>query len=158
MTEFQPDIVYMTADAGTATALASGLPQCSSLFYIPIEGEPLGNYDWKRLISSLPVVTCSQYGADIIKRDTGKTVPYVYHGVDHDVYKVTENRDETRSRLGWTDKFVVTAVATNVRRKQIPRLIEAISILKHKYNVKDIVLYLHTIPFQGYWLDGHKLE
>jgi hypothetical protein len=62
LVEFQPDVVYMTADAGTATALAANLPAIPSLLYIPIEGEPLGNYDWRRLVSSLPTVTCSQYG------------------------------------------------------------------------------------------------
>ena len=37
------------------------------------------------------------------------------------------------------------------------RLIEAMSILYHKYNKKDVYLYLHTVPFQGHWLEGHNL-
>jgi glycosyltransferase involved in cell wall biosynthesis len=96
----------------------------------------------------------------VIKQDTGKTVPYVYHGVDHDTFRVytPERRDETRRKIGWSDKFVITAVSTNVRRKQLPRLIEAVSILRFKYKITDISLYLHTIPFQGYWLDGHNLR
>jgi glycosyltransferase involved in cell wall biosynthesis len=48
-------------------------------------------------------------------------------------------------------------VATNVRRKQLPRLIQALSILKHEYKQNDIVLYLHTVPFQKYWLEGWNL-
>jgi glycosyltransferase involved in cell wall biosynthesis len=155
--DFQPDLIYMTADAGTALVLAASTPQMPCLMYIPIEGEPIGNKDWRGLIQSLPVVTCSAYGAKIIKRDAGRDVPYIYHGVDHDVFKVNGNREEVRKRLGWTDKFVITAVSTNVRRKQLPRLIEAVSILRQRYHIKDIVLYLHTVPFQGYWLEGHNL-
>jgi glycosyltransferase involved in cell wall biosynthesis len=148
----------MTADAGTALVFATATPQMPSLMYIPIEGEPIGNGDWRGLVKSLPVVTCSAYGAKIIERDTGREVPYIYHGVDHEIFKVNGQRERTRTRLGWSDRFVVTAVSTNVRRKQLPRLVEAISILKHRHHIKDIVLYLHTIPFQGYWLEGHNLQ
>lgn len=156
--DFKPDFAYMTADAGTATALGMALPSMPALAYIPIEGEPIGNNDWRNFIRQIPVVTCSKYGVEIAKRDTGKDIPYVYHGVDHDSFKVNGRRDETRTLLGWTDKFVITAVATNVRRKQIPRLIAAFAILKNRYKQKDMILYLHTVPFQGYWLDGHNLE
>lgn len=155
--DFKPDMLYMTADAGTATTLASASPDMAALMYVPIEGEPLGNSDWRRLIRFIPVVTCSQYGVDIIKRDVGRDVPFIYHGVDHEVFKVTGTRDHYRKMMNWQDKFVIMAVSTNVRRKQLPRLIEAVSILKHKNKLKDIVLYLHTVPFQQYWLEGHNL-
>jgi glycosyltransferase involved in cell wall biosynthesis len=39
----------------------------------------------------------------------------------------------------------------------LPRLIEALAILKHQYKQKDIILYMHTVPFQNYWLEGWNL-
>ena len=128
------------------------------LAYTPIEGEPIVNQDWRSVIAGLNVITASQYGADIIARDCGVEDPqWVYHGIDHDSFKVNGRREEIRKMLGWTDKYVLMTVAANVRRKQHPRLFEALAILKHHYHQKDIILYDHTIPFDGYWLEGWKL-
>ncbi len=155
--EFKPDVAYMTADPGSVTALAYGLPDMPAFVYTPIEGEPITNRDWRMMLTLLPLATCSQYGQGVIKKSLNRDVPYYYHGVNHDTFKVTGQRDEVRKAMKWEDKFVVMCVATNVRRKQLTRLIEAISITRHKYKVKDIVLYLHTVPFQNYWLEGWNL-
>lgn len=154
---FRPDIVYMTADVGTVVALASVTPDMPSFSYIPIEGAPIVNKDWSMMLSSVPMLTCSRFGSDLIKTQLNRDVDYVYHGVDHDVYNVKGVRDDVRKAMKWDGRFVITCVANNVRRKQIPRLIEAVSILKHQYKQKDIALYLHTVPFQKYWLEGHNL-
>lgn len=156
--DFQPDVVYHTGEPGTATQFTKVVKsQIPFLAYIPIEGEPLVEPDWRATLAGVNFFTCSQYGADIVKRDLGIDVPWAYHGIDHDTFKVNGRRDEVRDMLGWRNKFVVICVATNVRRKQWPRLFEAVSILKHHYKQKDIVLYAHTVPFDGYWLEGWKL-
>lgn len=157
---YEPDIIYMTGDPGSVSALAQVIPaRVPVLAYVPIEGEPLLSSGWRSVLSSIEFFTCSQYGVDIVKRDMGIDIPFVYHGVDTDVfYPLLEGeRAAYRNRLGWDGKFVVTVVAQNVRRKQLTRLIEAIAIIKHQYGVNDVVLYLHTVPFQGYWLEGHNL-
>ena len=86
---------------------------------------------------------------------------YVYHGIDHDVfnteYRQNGMRDEVRKKMNWEDKFVVIVVSTNVRRKQLPRISEAMSILKHEFKQKDIVCYMHTVPFQHHWLEGWNM-
>jgi glycosyltransferase involved in cell wall biosynthesis len=158
--EFKPDIAFFTADLGTAVALTSVTPGSVAGFgYIPIEGGPVANQHWQLVCKALPMMTCSKYGADLIQEQFGRTIDWAYHGIDHNVYKPNPKaRDDTRSLFKWTDKFVINMTANNVRRKQIPRLIEAVAILKHKYKQKDIVLYLHTVPFQNYWLEGHNLD
>lgn len=156
--DFKPDAVYVTADTGSLLAYASVLPEEAVIVaYVPIEGEPISNQLWRAAINGVNVFTCSKYGVDIVKRDVGKDIDYVYHGVDHSSFNVNGTRDATRKFLGWEDKFVITCVANNVGRKQIPRLIEAVSILKHRYKRNDIVLYLHTVRFQNHWLEGHNL-
>jgi glycosyltransferase involved in cell wall biosynthesis len=156
--DFKPDIVYLTADPGSAVSLASACPSTvPGVGYIPIEGGPINNHNWQMLLSGLPMLTCSQYGAELIKSQLGRDVDYAYHAIDPDVFRINGKRDEIRQSQHWEDKFVIICVANNVRRKQIPRLIEAVSILKHQYGRKDIILYLHTVPFQNYWLEGWNL-
>lgn len=158
--EFDPDVIYMTGDPGSVAAVASVVPARVPLSaYVPIEGEPLINGGWRAILSAIDFSTCSQYGADIVKRDVGIDVPWVYHGVDTETFTPLDDEERAayRTRLGWDDKFVVVCVATNVRRKQLTRLIESIAVLKHQYNQKDVLLYLHTVPFQNYWLEGWNL-
>lgn len=157
--EFKPDIIYHTGEPGTTTGFMHVVPARIPFFaYVPVEGEPIVNRDWQAALKHIDWMTCSKYGADIAKRDLDVDVPWVYHGVDHEVFRVNGKRDETREKLGWTGKFVVMTVAQNVRRKQHPRLIEAISILKHQYGQRDVILYDHTVPFQNYWLEGWNLS
>ena len=155
--DFKPDLAYATADPGSVVALSHGLPEMPMLVYTPIEGEPITNRDWRMALMTLPAITTSQYGADLVEQTLHRKIPWVYHGVNHDIFKVTGIRDDIRRQFKWEDKFVIICVSTNVRRKQLPRLMEAVSILKHQYKQKDIVLYMHTVPFQNYWLEGWNL-
>lgn len=157
--DFKPDLVYHTGEPGTLTGFARVIPaRLPLLAYVPIEGEPIALSEWRAVLSGLPIITCSNYGAEVLRKYTGRTdVPVAYHGIDHEVFRVTGKREETRDILGWSDKFVVMTVAANVRRKQHTRLFEAMAILKNKYHQSDIILYDHTVPFDNHWLDGWNL-
>lgn len=157
---FEPDVIYMTGDPGSVAAMSSVIPADTAfLAYVPIEGEPIVNAGWRALLDHIDFFTCSQYGVEQVKTAIGKDIDYVYHGVDTEVFTPLDEaeRTEYRERLGWTGKFVVVCVAQNVRRKQLTRLMEAVAILKHQYNQRDVVLYLHTVPFQNHWLEGWNL-
>ena len=158
--EFEPDLIYMTGDPGSISFAANVIPEdMPFLAYVPIEGEPLMNSSWRALLSHIDFFTCSEYGVTTVKNSINKDIDFVYHGVDRELYSPLsdEERSEYRERLGWDGKFVVTSVAQNVRRKQLTRLIEAVAILKHRYNQRNILLYLHTVPFQNHWLEGWNL-
>jgi glycosyltransferase involved in cell wall biosynthesis len=158
--EYEPDAIYMTGDPGSVTGMSAVIPESAPFFaYVPIEGEPIVNTHWRTILGHIEFMTCSRYGQEVVRRDIGKDIDFVYHGVDHGVFTpmTDEDRAAMRDRLGWGDKFVVVCVAQNVRRKQLTRLIEAVSILKHEYNQSDILLYLHTVPFQNHWLEGWNL-
>ena len=153
-----PDVVFLSGDPGLLVAWFQNFSGSKKILaYIPIEGEPIVNKFWRMALSESNVITCSNYGANIVKRDVDISIDWAYHGVDHDIFNVINGRDIIRSSIGWNDKFVITCVANNVRRKQIPRLIEAVSILKHRYKRNNVYLYLHMVPFQGHWLEGHNL-
>jgi glycosyltransferase involved in cell wall biosynthesis len=158
--EFQPDVIFSMGDPGTAASHGIVIPtSIPAFFYVPVEGEPIVLPEWRNLLSSVRWMSCTKYGAEIAKRDLGVDVPWVYHGVDTEAfYPYTDTRRDTiRESLGWSDKFVVMTVAANVRRKQHPRLFEALRVLKNDFKMKDIILYDHTVPFQQYWLDGWDL-
>lgn len=155
--EFKPDVLYTTADPGTVAALTMSVPDMPFYAYTPIEGEPITNRLWRSALTTLHAATVTQYGADVVKKELGKDIPWYYHGVDRETFEVTGVRDDVRRVLGWEDKFVIMCVATNVRRKQLTRLIEAFAQLKHKYKRDNVVLYLHTVPFQNHWLEGWNL-
>lgn len=160
--DFEPDVVYVTGDPGNTAVYAGVVPmRIPYVAYVPVEGEPIVNQVWREMLSSEYVrwFTCSQYGVDIAKRDLGRNVDFVYHGVDHDVFNplTDEERAAYRKRLGWENKFVIVCVAQNVRRKQLPRLIEAVAILKRQFKQRDVALYLHTVPFQKHYLEGWNL-
>src|SRR5687768_397249 len=158
--DFAPDVIYATGDPGSIAAFALVIPaRIPVFFYVPIEGEPIVLPEWQQLLRTVPFMTCSNYGAEVARVDLQREVEMVYHGVDSEVFKplTPERRAEIREQFGWTDKFVVMTVAANVRRKQHPRLFEAIALLKNQYKQRDIVLYDHTVPFQSYHLEGWNL-
>lgn len=156
---WEPDFIYVTGDPGNAGSYALVMPErIPHLFYIPIEGEPIVAPEWRELLTTVNWMSVTEYGAAIAKRDLGVSVPWVYHGVDTEAFHPDEDRRaKVRESLGWDDKFVVMTVAANVRRKQHPRLFEAIRLIKQRHSTSDIVLYDHTVPFQNYWLDGWNL-
>lgn len=158
--EFEPDVIYATGDPGNIATFSTFLPTDIPFYaYVPIEGEPLINSDWRRLLSYIDFLTCSQYGVDVVQRDLGKKIDYIYHGVDSETFTPLseDERSQYRKQLHWDDKFVITCVAQNVGRKQLPRLIEAVAILKKQFKQRDVILYLHTVPFQSYYLEGWRL-
>jgi len=157
--DFKPDRIYLTGDPGSLTTFSTRVPQRIPMFgYVPIEGEPIVNHYWRELLRRVDFITCTRYGQKVVQQSLGKTVDFAYHGVDP-LFQPLEPqaRDAVRERLGWSDKFVLNCTATNVRRKQWPRLFEALAILKHKYHQKDILLYAHTVPFDDHWLEGWNL-
>lgn len=158
--DFQPDVIYATGDPGSVASFALVIPaRIPVFFYVPIEGEPIILPEWQQLLRTVPFMTCSNYGVEVVRRDLHREVEMAYHGVDRDVYKplTPERREQVRQMVGWTDRFVVMTVATNVERKQHPRLFEAIALLKNKFKQRDIILYDHTVPFQNFYLNGWNL-
>lgn len=157
--QIKPDMVYLSGEPGNLLAYSRHLPETAKMLsYQYIEGAPIINTRWRNVLANTNVITPTEYGAKVVEEVTGKKVPWVYSGVDHDVFNVTGIRDELRKEQGIRDgKFVIMCVAQNARRKQITRLIEAVSILRYKHKRNDIALYLHMSPFQQHWLEGWNL-
>lgn len=155
---FKPDMVYLTGEPGNLLAYARHLPETAKvLTYQYIEGAPIVNGRWQNVLAKTNVIAATQYGAQVLYETTGIERPWVYSGVDHNTFNVSGIRDDIRKAQQVEDKFVIMCVAQNVRRKQITRLMEAVSLLKFQHKRTEIALYLHTTPFQNYWLEGWNL-
>jgi len=78
---------------------------------------------------------------EYFKKNGIDNVDYLYHGVDLDTYKRFSH--VKKEDFGFTGEIVIGFIGENTERKDIPKLIYAVSELSKKY---DLNLYLHTNP------------
>ena len=100
----------------------------------PQDGEPpIPN--WKYIYSTADkVVAMSKYGQKIFKKYFNMNVPYIYHGVDTNLFKKQDRPDILK------DKFVVGDINRNQPRKQPVRVIQAFA--KFAKDKPDALLHL----------------
>lgn len=173
---WDPDFVFIEADPGQVyfhmgriANYRQGGKRPKVLAHCYIEGEPMMTA-WTRLCNDTlgqqlgepdftldSVMVPTQYGASVVKGQTGRVCPVVPVGIDmREWYPYApEVRDELRARLGWTDKFVCMYVGANVARKQHPRLFAAIK--RARELVPNLLCYDHCKPFSGFYLQGWNL-
>jgi len=165
----KPDLLCLMMDVGTAYEWLrhQGLKELYTVAYLAIEGAPLMP-SWCKVIKEIQrAVVFTKFTAEAVKMQTGLDLPVIPHGIDHAPFKQygPEARDGIRKQFkvnqetgeSWEGKFVVGYVKRNIGRGQHPRLIEAMKILKQRgYN--DIILYLHCVPFEKFFLDGWNLH
>lgn len=180
LTAWRPDVVFIMADPGQVFIQRQHIQRVygnderpAVVAYMPIEGEPLMPA-WRMLLNkdrfpakdatgnlvdlSLDaVISVSQYGQGVAERETGRSIPYAWHGINPEAWQPLDPEERTaiRARLGWTDRFVCIEVATNVARKEHPRLFDAIKAAREL--VPNVLLYDHTRPFNNFYLGGHNL-
>tara|TARA_Y100000004_G_scaffold33510_3_gene35573 strand:- start:32364 stop:33695 length:1332 start_codon:yes stop_codon:yes gene_type:complete len=152
--------------------------------YLPVDGYPISR-EWMDILKLVHTpVWMSEFGrqqfkeyvdmfksegsADFALRDPvidryeGLETPMVYHGVDHQnfVPLSDEQKREARERLG-IGRFdtVFLSVGRNQNRKQIPRLLEAFSMMLEKHPSPSTVgLVLHCgDPQDSYGMGGWNL-
>ena len=166
----KPDVVCIVADPVSFhdTWKVTELRQVPVLLYGPTEGGPL-LYPWSNSFQELlwlpkgrggKCATYTNFSAQVIRdclQDETKPIEVVPHGADHQPFRqyAKGDRDEIRKRLGWSSRFVVGNVCTNAGRKQLPRLMEAVALARER--IPELLLYLHTNPFNGFELGGHNL-
>lgn len=165
----KPELLCLMMDVGTAYEWLRHreLKKLYTVAYLAIEGAPLMP-SWCKIIKEIQrVIVFTNFTAEAIKMQTGLDVPVIPHGIDHAPFERydPEVRDTIRKQFkvnpetgeSWEGKFVVGYVKRNIERGQHPRLIEAMQILKQRGH-KDIILYLHCVPFEKFFLDGWNLH
>lgn len=165
----QPDLIFICADPGSIGEFRRNVQvrRVKNLVYSPVEGAPLLP-PWSDMLREIVlsggrVTTYTEFGRQTIeagfaKDDPPHTIEVLPHGVDHAPFERYEGqmlRKKIREFLGWQDKFVVINVARNAGRKNLPKWMEAVKIASGL--IPNLTAYLHTVPFENYFLGGHNL-
>lgn len=161
----KPDVIFINSDPGTAANWFRELERNSAqhiptVLYAPIEGAPVHPQYAAAFKVATRAVTYTEWSSRVLAEEHDLHVPFVYHGVDTDVFRPAPNegmRRELRRRLGWENRFVVLYVARNAGRKAQDRLIKALAEL-HAHGERDVLLALHCTPFDNNQLQGWDLD
>jgi hypothetical protein len=90
-------------------------------------------------------IAMSRYGEGEMKR-LGIDCFYAPHMINCEVYQPSaEIREAQREKLGWTDKFVIGQVGTNVRERK-NWTASFLALQKFRRYHDDVVMYCHTNP------------
>ena len=116
--------------------------------YIPVDGTPVYP-EYVEMIKryvDYPVLYTKFAVEEIKKTDPTLELPYVYHGVDLELFKKLPKalRDKVRKQNGFEGKFVVLTAGVNQLRKQFQLVIQAFS--EFAKDKEDVFLYMHTQP------------
>jgi glycosyltransferase involved in cell wall biosynthesis len=159
--DFRPDVLFCHNEPGGLMAYSMGIPAeylNRLLSCMPIEGEPIAKAEHRSILSQTEFFTVSRFGVEVVRKSIRKNVEFAYEGVDHEVFRPDKAmRDAVRKSMKLEERFVINVTATNVRRKQLPRLLEAVAHLRFQFKQEDIVLYVHAVPFMSHWLEGWNL-
>ncbi len=103
--------------------------------YAPQDGDP-PMPQWEHIYRMADnVVAMSKYGQWVFKQWFGMNVPWIYHGVDTEIFKPLNNKPK---ELG--DKFIVGNLNRNQPRKQPVRTMMAFA--KFAKDKKDVALHM----------------
>jgi glycosyltransferase involved in cell wall biosynthesis len=125
------------------------------VLYFPVDADL--DADWVQVIEQADrPVAYTKYGQQKAL-EHGLQVPYIYHGVDLDIFKPLLPAERTFCRAQYMsadDKdFIITNVNRNQHRKDLPRTI--LAFVQIKKQIPKAKLYLHTEVDNR---SGHDLE
>jgi D-inositol-3-phosphate glycosyltransferase len=163
----RPDVLFLNADPGCVwnwqEFLASwglGADVLPTVVYAPVEGAPVAPLYADAFRRATVAYTYTRWSSETLAREHGLPVPWVYHGVDRQVFRPLSRaeRERVRAELGWSGRFVIAYVARNVARKGHDRLLKAVAYLIREHGMDDLLLYLHCQPFEQHLLGGWDLR
>lgn len=162
---FNPDVLFTINDYDALNWMPNDVLRVSNelnkdikwCWYFPVDGEPFRQryIDMMNRTVKYPV-TYTKWAQDVVKKtDSSFDIPYVYHGVDRNLFSPLskEAKLEARRKLNIDeDAFVVLSMGVNQLRKQFNMVIEA---FKHFRKGKEdkAILYLHTQQVTNYGWD-----
>lgn len=118
--------------------------------YVPTDCAPIPRKAVRGLLAADAVVAASAFGRESLARALPeRDIGMVYHGVDRDVFRPLDDRDNMRAENGLADRFVVGFVGRNQPRKQLACLIKGFA--RFAEGCPEAFLYLHTTQEPGGW-------
>lgn len=144
--DFKPDYLITLGDYWMVDYIAE--PKMQELlkkhstqwvWYIPIDSDIIPIQYIELLAVPDILVTMSQHGKRTAQ-GFGYDSVYIPHGIDTSIYYPTD-KDIAKKKWNYEDKFIITAVARNQDRKQLPRLLKAFAIFQK--GKPEVRLHMH---------------
>lgn len=144
------DLLFLIADINVVWSLLPAIQERTStdarvICYPAIDCDDLPQ-EYYEIVNHMEVVAFSRYAQNQIKKYTGRDVPYIYHGVDIDVFRPASTEEKQQWRRKYfhiqDDTFLVSIFARNQWRKDIGRSIMAFKLF-HK-QCPHSKLYVHA--------------
>jgi len=155
--KYNPDFLITLIDVGKQLGFTQKIKDAKKrgwrgkwIAYVPIDTPDWSVY-WDEMFDSPDVIIAmSKFGEAQMRRFNvkNKVVPILL-GVDNDVYKPLDNRDELRKNFNLQDKFVAGFIGRNQIRKMQPYWMRGFALFAK--GKPDVCLLLHTdvIPPAG---------
>jgi D-inositol-3-phosphate glycosyltransferase len=143
------DLLFIIMDIHVAWGLLPAIQERQSqdariICYPAIDCDNLPQ-EYYQIVEHMEIIAFSRYAQNQIKQYTGKDVPYIYHGVDVDVFRPASKEEKQQWRKKYfhieDDTFLVSVFARNQWRKDIGRSIMAFKLFHEQYPHSK--LYLH---------------
>lgn len=147
--KLNPDIVITLADIGWQAGYINVVHEAKKngwkgrwLAYFPIDTEGWA-MTWDEVFKAPDVnIAMAEFGAGQMRKHNVQNIVCIPHGVDINIFKPLENKQEIKAKYGLKDKFVVGYVGRNQRRKMVDRLLH--SFAQFAEGKEDVVLMAHT--------------
>ena len=144
------DIVFLLQDTFNLVELVEPIKEARKdktfkyVLYFPVDADL--DLEWVQAVAQADApVTYTRYGQEKVK-EHGYDVPYIYHGVNTEVFYPLTEAERTVFRKHYMkagpEDFIVTNVNRNQPRKDLPRTL--LAFLKIKERIPTARLYLHT--------------
>lgn len=158
----RPDALLISADIfavdhWTKIARAIGW-QKPIIAHFVVDGLPLDRELFEFLTTVYARITPTHVVAEYLKSKGINEIIVAPHGLDSNLFKPLPHRDELRQRAGLAQHFVIGIFGRNNERKQQPRIMMALSILKKCNQAANLFLYLHCQPLDDEKLGGWNLK
>lgn len=144
------DLLFLIADINVVWPLLSAIQARAStdariICYPAIDCDNLPQ-EYYQIVEHMEVIAFSQYAQKEIKKYTGEDVPFIYHGVDTEIFRPASQEEKQRWRKQYfhieDDTFLVSIFARNQWRKDIGRSIMAFKLFHEQYPHSK--LYIHA--------------
>jgi glycosyltransferase involved in cell wall biosynthesis len=149
----QPEIILFICpvaslgywEAGLAQAVRAG---CIPIAHVVADGLPVSPQEAKSLKQMRAVLAGTNALANHLQQTHGIASTVVPNGVDLSIFHPLEanQRHSLRVAVGVDRQFLIGVFGRNDERKQQPRILEALRLLRSTYGFDDIQLYLHCQP------------
>lgn len=163
LNKLKPDIFCVLLDTfmiRNAGYLGMNFSPAKSVFYFPTDGEPRLPHQCENLFLSKTFqypIAMAKRGQQQVKEAHNINAHYIPHAVNEKLFKPFSRKKQLQNIQKWSQKLqidlsnkkIIGCVARNQGRKMLDRIIPIIKKINELQPNNNIVMLMHTDPFDG---------